>query len=318
MSSYNNFIGIDIGKNNFFVAVYGDNITKEYDNNPLGFKSFLKDFKKILPNALCVLETTGGYEMQLLLTLCDKGVAAHRANARRVKNFIRSLGNEAKTDTLDAKALALYSYERAERLEKFSPPSKNALSLFELVQRRKDLKQFLVAEKNRLQSPRAYLVKDSIQMVIDCLSKELESITEKVNVMIKQDPVLLAHKEILQTIPGIGDIISSELLVLLPELGKLNRREIASLVGVAPIARDSGQYKGYRKTGKGRTTIRPILFLAAMAARNSNSSLKVFYENLIARGKKKMVALVALMRKIIVIANARIKAANLTASNLTS
>ena len=118
-------------------------------------------------------------------------------------------------------------------------------------------------------------------------------------------------RDVLLTVPGIGKIIAHELLVLLPELGTLNRRQVASLVGVAPIARDSGQFKGYRKTGHGRMGIKPSLFLAAMAARRSKTNLKDFYESLIARGKKKMVALTALMRKIIVIANARLKSLSL-------
>lgn len=148
MALYNTFIGIDIGKFTFAVAVHGQKSVKDYDNTPVGINTFLKDFKTALHSqSLCILETTGGYEMQLLLILCDKGLAVHRANTRKVKNFIRSWGNEAKTDALDARALAKYGFERGGRLEKFVPPTKQALALFELVQRRQDLKQMLVAEK---------------------------------------------------------------------------------------------------------------------------------------------------------------------------
>ena len=129
--------------------------------------------------------------------------------------------------------------------------------------------------------------------------------------MIEQTPSLKEKKRILKTVPGIGNIIANELIILLPELGQLSRREIASLVGVAPRSNDSGTLRGYRRTTHGRAGVKPLLFLAAMAARNSNSSLKTFYEGLLTRGKIKMVALVALMRKIIVIANARIKTAQL-------
>jgi transposase len=307
MTLYTNFIGLDIGKFNFVVAVYSSKTTKEYENNPSGIISFLKDYKSILSNSLCVLETTGGYETRLLFTLCEKNFAVHRANTRNVKSFIRSYGGQAKTDALDAKALALYGYERKEKLAKFVPSSKKALDLYELVQRRQDLKKMLVAEKNRYQAPRADLIKKSCATIIKILNKQVTAIDEKINTLIQEDKSLKAKKEMLKTIPGIGNVIANELIVLMPELGSVNRREIASLAGLAPLANDSGTHSGYRRTGYGRNTIKPILFLAAMSARNSKSHLRDFYLQLIAKGKKKMVALVALMRKIIVIANARLK-----------
>ena len=307
MQLYNNFVGVDIGKFSFVVAIHGQKQVKEYDNDPHGIKSFIKDYKKYLSQGLCILETTGGYETRLVLTLCEAGYSVHRANTRKVKHFIRSLGNSAKTDKLDSKALALYGYERAARLELFTPQSKQALALYELVQRRQDLKRLLVAEKNRLKAPRANLVQESCRVMIDTINQQVQLITEKINAFIEQEPGLKAKKEILKSIPGISDITANGLLVLLPELGTLSRRQIASLAGVAPMANDSGTFKGYRATGYGRSDIKPILFMSAMAARNSNSSLKSFYNRLISAGKKKMVALTALMRKIIVIANARLK-----------
>lgn len=307
MALYTNFIGLDIGKFNFVVAVHGNKKTEEYENSPCGIKEFLKGYKDILPNSLCVLETTGGYEMRLLLTLCDKNFCVHRANTRKVKNFIRSFGNQAKTDALDAKALALYGYERNDRLLKFIPSSKKALDLYELAQRRKDLKQMLVAEKNRLQAPKIDIVKTSCSEMIKVLNEQVETIDEKIKALIEEDQILKAKKEVLKTIKGIGDIVANELLILMPELGKMSRREAASLAGLAPRANDSGKSIGYRHTNRGRSGIKPILFIAAMAARNSKSELKDFYFKLIEKGKKKMVALIALARKIIVIANARLK-----------
>lgn len=306
MTLYDNFVGVDIGKFSFVVAVYNQKQIKEYDNDAVGIKEFLQDYQKFLSNGLCILEVTGGYEMRLLLTLCDKGYAVHRANTRKVKHFIRSFGNAAKTDKLDSKALALYGYERRERLDCFTPQSKQALALYELVQRRQDLKRLLVAEKNRLQAPRADIIKQSCQAMIETIAEQIKLITEQLNALIGQDVILRKKKEVLKTVPGIGDITANELLILLPELGTLNRRQIASLAGVAPMANESGTFKGYRATGHGRSDIKPILFMSAMAARNSNSTLKSFYIRLIESGKKKMVALTALMRKIIVIANARL------------
>ena len=291
MTLYNNFVGVDIGKFSFVVAVHDQKQTKEYDNDASGIKSFIKDYHRYLSKGLCVLETTGGYEMRLVLTLCEAGYSVHRANTRKVKHFIRSFGNAAKTDKLDGKALALYGYERGTRLECFTPQSKQALALYELVQRRQDLKRLLVAEKNRLKAPRAHLVKESCQVMIETITQQIQLITEQTNNLIEHDPELKTKKEILKTIPGIGNITANDLLVLLPELGTLNRRQIASLAGLAPMANESGTFKGYRATGHGRSDIKPILFMAAMAARNSNSSLKSFYNRLIEAGKKKMVAL---------------------------
>jgi transposase len=311
MITYESFIGIDIGKYSFFVAVHGNKKIDEYDNTPSGIAEFIRVYKKHLIKGLCILETTGGYEMGLLLTLCSHGFSVHRANTRKVKHFIKSYGNSAKTDKLDTRNLGLYGFERGKNLELFIPPSKQASELYEMIQRRSDLKQMLVAEKNRLKSPRTSFVKESIQSIIDMLKGKLESITKEINSLIEQDPALRERKNILKTIPGIGDIIANELLILLPELGSLSRREIASLVGVAPRCNDSGTMQGYRRTTHGRAGVKPLLFLAAMAARNSNSRLKIFYEELIIKGKVKMVALVALMRKIIVIANARLKPVNI-------
>ena len=307
MKLYDKFIGIDIGKFNFVVGIHGSKETKEYANDSTGIAGFIKEYNKVLIDSLCILETTGGYEMALLLSLCNKSIAVHRANTRKVKNFIMSFGNSAKTDSLDARVLALYGYERSEKLELFRPQSKQALDLYELVSRRNDLKQILVAEKNRLAGPRVDIIKASCKKMIDTLSEQIESITKEIDALIEEDPMLKAKKAMLQTIEGIGRVVSNELIALLPELGELSRRQVASLVGVAPISNDSGKYNGYRRIGHGRSFIKPILFVAAMAARKSNSKLKVFYENLINKGKKKMVALTALMRKIIVIANARLR-----------
>ena len=211
MALYTNFIGIDIGKFNFVVAKHGTKATKEYENNLSGINSFIKDYKSLLPASLCILETTGGYETRLLVTLCDKCFAAHRANTRKVKNFIRSFGNQAKTDSLDAQALALYGYERGDRLEKFVPLSKKALDLYELAQRRKDLKQMLIAEKNRSKAPRAKLIKGSCDTMIKIIDELVASIDSEIDALIEDDDILKVKKKTLMTIPGIGNIIANEL-----------------------------------------------------------------------------------------------------------
>ena len=304
---YNNYIGIDIGKFDFVVSLFGTKGTETYSNDDSGIEDFLEQYKDYLSNGFIVLEVTGGYEMRLLLSLCEAGFSFHRANTRKVKNFIRSYGNAAKTDNLDAQALSLYGYERHKVLPTFTPQSKQMVELFELVQRRHDLKQMLIAEKNRLQAPRLNVVKSSCQAIIDVLISQIISITDEIQEKIAADVTLNEKKKVLETIPGIGEVTANHLLILMPELGALNRREVASLAGVAPRSNDSGCYKGYRATAPGRDKIKPILFMAAMVASKSNSSLKVFYERLLANGKKKMVAQTALMRKIITIANAKLR-----------
>lgn len=166
----------------------------------------------------------------------------------------------------------------------------------------------LTAEKNRLQSPSASLVRPSVIKMIDLLQTEIQEIPQQIQSLIDSIPVLKEPHTRLKTIPGIGPVIAAQLLVLMPELGHLSRREVASLAGLAPIANDSGRKNAYRRTGYGRQGIKPLLFLAAMAARNTkNSCLRLFYDRLISNGNPKMVPLTALARKILTIANAKIK-----------
>jgi transposase len=212
MQKYHSFIGIDIGKFNFVINLSGTKNTQMYENNPDGIAQFIKDHKNILPNTLCVLETTGGHELGLLYTLCQYSFPVHRADTRKVKNFIKSFGSVAKTDNLDARALSEYGKERADKLELFSPPSRQAITLFQLVQRRADLTKMLVAEKNRLKSPTFGAVKNSYKTLIKVLSDEIEIITAQIKELINSDVILKEKLKILKTIPGIGDIIAFNLL----------------------------------------------------------------------------------------------------------
>lgn len=308
MSNYNTFIGIDIGKAEVVVGLHGSKTTQTFPNSIVGFKAFFKNYRKDLQTSLIVLETTGGYERLFLNALLDKQISVHRANTRHVKHFIRSWGQNGKSDALDAQALALYGFERHKTLTLFQKQDPLTLKLSALAQRRQDLTQMLVQEKNRLKSPQTNsLISESCKEMISALEKQLTSITKEIETIISSVPYYQTKKETLETIPGIGSVISSLLIAQLPELGQLNRRQIASLCGLAPYPCESGQKIGYRKTKGGRQQVRSTLFMAAMAARCSHSPLKAFYEKLIAKGKKKMVALTALMRKVIVIANAKLK-----------
>lgn len=304
---YQYFIGIDISKHNFVVAQHSQNNTQSFDNTLEGFKAFYKSFESVLSKSLVVLETTGGHEMALINHLLEQNVVIHRANARKVKYFIRSLGKEAKTDIIDAIGLARYGYERHESLEPFVVKLQIQEHLQQLVQRRLDLRQMLIQEKNRRQAPNQHLrVMESCKSLIQALETQLQDIENEIQAIIDTVPEQKEKQQILQEIDGIGVTISSALLALLPELGRVNRRQIASLVGLAPHPCESGKLIGYRQTKGGRRDVRCILFMAAMTAARSKGRLGEFYRNLISKGKKKMVALTALMRKIVVIANAKL------------
>jgi len=302
---YQNFIGIDISKYDFSVAVLGEKKTTRYTNDTDGFNAFVSSYQDQLKNGLVVLETTGGYELSLIYYLQQHQCAVHRANARNVKYFIRSLGTLAKTDAIDALGLALYAKERQATLELYKANSQE--KLLKLVQRRIDLNQMLVQEKNRRQAPHQHVLKKSFDAVIKMLNAQIKEIENEIEVLFKADPLLAEKKKVLKEVNGIGDIVSIQLLALLPEIGTIDRKKIANLGGLAPLANDSGKRAGYRSTRGGRPGIKSLLFMAALTAARSQSYLGEFYNRLVKAGKKKMVALTALMRKILVIANAKLR-----------
>jgi len=299
-------IGIDISKVDFVVSHHGASSIHTYPNSHLGWEDFYKSIKR-LQDVFVVLEVTGGYEMGLLTFLCDHDVRAHRADTRKVKNFIRSLGVYAKTDSCDAKALAQYGFERKDSLKIFRPNSAVLQELKALTLRRLDLKTLSTAEKNRQQAPESKPIQKSIAATLKCFKKQIALIEDRINSLIQEDEELKGKRTVLEEIPGVAAITSQGLLSLMPELGYLNRRQAAALAGVAPYANDSGKRMGYRSTRGGRRELRSVLFMAAFGCTRSRSRLGVYYRSLIERGKKPMVSLVALMRKIIVIGNAKLR-----------
>ncbi len=302
---YQNFIGIDISKNDFYVGIHIGNEVNSFPNSTKGFTAFHKTHRKYLENGLVVLETTGGYEKALIRYLQNKKYDVHRANTRKVKHFIRSYGCLGKSDSIDALGLARYGFERHTSLSLYEAPSDGHLRA--LVCRRIDLKRMIVQEKNRLQAPEKKSLKSSFMSVIEALKKEVKKLDEQIKKICEHNEKLQEQIAVLKSVPGIGEVVALQLITMMPELGKQNRKQIASLSGLAPHPNESGKKIGYRFTRGGRSTIKPILFMAAMAAARSQSKLGIFYQKLLAAGKKKMVALTALMRKIIVIANARMR-----------
>ncbi|WP_264731046.1 IS110-like element ISWpi12 family transposase [Wolbachia endosymbiont (group A) of Sphaerophoria taeniata] len=309
ITSYQNFIGIDIGKFKNVVAVHEQKNTVGFDNNTSGWQQLFQKFSDILPNSLVTLENTGKYELGLLHFLVDKNIATHRANTRKVKSFILSHGTLAKSDKSDARALAQYGFERHSTISLFVPTFENQSTLVALCQRRDDITQMRAQEKCRLAAPENDHIKESCQKTIEFFNIQIDELNNTIQKIIDESRELQQRQKILKTVPGIGPKLSQDFLCLMPELGYLSRREVASLAGVAPYPKESGKTIGYRRITGGRSNVRAKLFTSAMAAAKSKSALGAFYSKLVESGKKKMVAITALMRKIIVIANARLKEA---------
>ena len=304
-------LGFDVSKDTLtvFQACSSSPSAKPFviDNTATAIRRFLKSLKRV---DLAVCEPTGGHEHVLLVELMAAGIACHRVDALKVKAFIRSFGTLAKTDALDAEALAHYGKDRWERLSLFLPPEADRKMLTDLVARREDLVAMKVAEQNRSRAPASKVIKASCDAILRAITRQIEAIEEKTKALIDKSPQLRAAFREMQSLPGIGAITAIALLAHMPELGTLQRRQAASLAGVAPHANDSGQFKGHRTMRGGRSEVRRHLFMAALAASHANGPLREAYQRLIKNGKKPIVAIGALMRKIIVILNARLRDLN--------
>jgi transposase len=252
---------------------------------------------------LLVCEATGGFEPAAIAMLAAAGLPVVVANPRQIRDFARATGQLAKTDRIDAAILALFA-ERVRPTPR--PPSDAAQLLDALLTRRRQLVEMLGAEKNRLGfAPRP--LHQGIQQHIRWLERQLDDVTKTLADQIEQSPVWRAKDDLLQSVPGVGPIVSAVLLAELPELGTLSHKQIATLAGVAPLARDSGTLRGKRLVWGGRAGVRTALYLAALCGRRWNPHLRVFYERLLAAGKPKKVALIACARKLLTILNAMLR-----------
>jgi transposase len=306
--TYIHFIGIDVSRK-WFDAVAHAKAAKpaRFTNDEAGFAAFVRCFAEALPQALVVMEATGGYETALMQVLLARGVRMHRADPRAASHFIRSLGRRAKTDALDARALARYAAERHAELRLVQPQDAAQDELQLLQARRADLVAARAAERNRLKHPRYAGLREEIQSMIAELQRRIDAYDARIDALIAQCRDLTRKRDVLTAVTGVGRQTAVTLLACMPQLGCLTRRQAASLAGCAPHPRDSGKHTGYRRTQGGRKTVRNALFMAAMTARNFNPQLRAFYARLIQNGKKPMVALTAIMRKLITILNAKIR-----------
>lgn len=304
MSDTPQFVGIDVAQGELVVAVApsGEQWTSGTDGAAL---QTLSARLRVLTPQLIVLEATGGLEAPIVAELAEAGLPLVVVNPRQVRDFARALGRLAKTDALDAAVLALF----AERVRPAPRPlaDADARHLGALLARRRQLLEMLVAEQHRLARAEPAVVRD-VKVHITWLRKRLAGLDDELGRLIKASPVWRAKDDLLQSVPAVGPVLALTLIAELPELGTLNRKQIAALVGVAPLNRDSGLLRGKRLVWGGRASVRTTLYLAAMCATRFNPTIRTFYQRLLAAGKPKKVAQIACARKLLTILNAMARA----------
>jgi len=293
------FVGIDVAKAHVDVHVSGRGV--RWSNDRAGIRRCVKRLEA-LPPELIVLESTGGYERDLVVALEEASLPVVVVNPRQVRNFGRATGRLAKTDRIDAQLLAQYA--ATIRPEQRPLPDRRSREMQALVARRGQLVKMRTAEFNRREHAHDQVIARSLTAVINTLDRELSKVEQELAALIKQQPELQRKLQALLSVPGIGPTTAAMLITEVPELGHLNRRQIAALIGVAPINRDSGSFRGKRMTGGGRQAVRTRLYMPTVVAYHHNPALKPFYERLVNKGKTKMTALVATMRKLLSIINA--------------
>ncbi len=298
------FIGCDVGKASIVVFDSRDERTTTIPNRAEELASFAASLDD---SCLVICEATGGYEAALLGAMVAASIPAHRADARKVKAFIRSFGTLGKTDAIDARALKRYGRERHAKLARWQAPDKYREQLQELVLTRRDFVDQHKACKNRLDAPQAHNVAAYLGALEQCLRAQIEAIETAIEDLIRTHAPLEAAAKTLRGVAGIGATTAAALIALMPELGQMNRRQAASLAGLAPHPNQSGASDAYRRTRGGRPQVKNVLFMAALSAARHNKDLNAFYQRLKAAGKKPIVALVAVMRKLIVICNAMLR-----------
>ena len=297
------FVGIDVSKDRLDVAVFAEEPLLAFNNDDAGHQQLVA-YLQSRAVQLIVLEATGGYELAVTTALAGAELPARVVNPSHVRHFARSVGQAAKTDRLDARVIARYAQAVKPELRPLAAPE--ALELKALVERRRQLMTLLGQERNRLRMAPAK-VRPSVSASIEFHRRQVEELDAELDRFIRNSPVWAAKNDLLQSAKGVGPVVSAMLLAELPELGRLDRRQIAALVGVAPFNRDSGQYRGHRGIWGGRAAVRTILFMAALVARTHNPVIAAFYQRLLAAGKQRKVALVACMRKLLVMLNAMLR-----------
>lgn len=299
------FVGIDVSKQTLDLAFRPSGEHFQIANDEKEFPALVNRLKA-LPVERIIIEASGGLEVLLFTHLAAAALPVCRVNPAQARHFARATNQQAKTDSVDARLLAHLG--EALKPELRSLPSLEQQEFEAILTRRRQLVEMLVAEKNRLQQvSRIKRLRKELESHIAWLEKRLKQSDKELRQKLESNPVWQVNDELLQSVPGIGEITSQTLLASLPELGKLSNKEIAALVGVAPYARESGRHRGQRRIRGGRGAVRAVLYMATVSATRFNPLIKGFYERLLKAGKKKKVALVACMRKLLTILNAMIK-----------
>jgi transposase len=297
------YVGIDVAKKHFDVYDLTDQKHDQFPNTPKGIRASVKQLTRGKP-ALVVLENTGGYERDLAVALQAAGLPTAVVNPRRIREFARASGRLAKTDRIDAQLIAQYAAKLQPPPRGIPDAQKRALKA--LVARRHQLVELRTAEKNRQEHADGAVINRSIAAVIKTIERELEKVERQLRDQISRTPELRHKAQTLKSVPGIAEVTATMLMADVPELGQLNRRQIAALIGVAPINRDSGAFRGKRMIGGGRCDVRARLYMPILVAIRFNPVIREFYQRLINAGKSKMTAIIAAMRKLLTILNVMI------------
>lgn len=297
------YVGIDVSKDRLDVAVLGEERAWQVDNTSQGIAQLVSWMQDLQP-ALIVVEATGGYQRAVVEVLFHAGLPVAVVNPARVRQFARACGLLAKTDKLDAQVLAVFG-QRVQP-KPYTGKSEAEKQLSALLVRRKQVEEMLKAEQNRLRTVSPSL-RGSVERSIAFLKEEKKRLDEQIRELMNEQKAWQEQTEILGSAPGVGPVTTATLLAELPELGKMDRKKIAALVGVAPMNYDSGRKRGYRKTKGGRTEVRSVLYMSTLVATRYNPLIRSQYQHLLKRGKEKKVALTACMRKFLTILNAMLR-----------
>lgn len=299
-------VGIDVAKQELVLAVHPSGARWTTGNDSSQFEALVQQVAALGP-ALIVLEATGGYELGIVGALAAAQLPVVVVNPRQVRDFAKATGQLAKTDRLDAAILALFGARVHPPVRPL--PDATHQELEAVLVRRRQLREMLQAERNRLGQvfTRGSSVRRSLTRHIAYLERQLRDTDRELATVIQASPVWRTREDLLRSVPGVGRVLASTLLAELPELGRLTRKQIAKLVGVAPLARDSGTQRGRRYIHGGRAHVRAVLYMGALVATRRNAVIAVFYQRLLAAGKPKKLALTACMRKLLTILNAMVR-----------
>jgi len=297
-------VGIDVSKAELVIAVAPSGERWTSATTPEALVAFVARVKTVAPSVV-VMEATAGYDVPVAVACAAAGLPVAVVNPRQIRAFAQAIGRTAKTDPIDAEVIALCG-ERV-RPEPRPLPDADTQALAALVARRRQLLEMLHAERQRLEQATATAVRRDLRQHVTWLKRRVADTDDELQKRIQKSPAWREKDDLLRSVPGIGPAVSRTLLAELPELGQLDRRTIAALVGVAPMNRDSGRFRGKRMIWGGRASVRQALYMAALVASRYNAPLRTFYQRLQAAGKPKKLALVAVMRKLLTILNAMVK-----------